>query len=134
MIVFRGIMDGNKSKDGISVKEMEAFAKKHRFEVFFCLAFILACFFTFVMWGAAWSIVSAAIGAVIGVLLSGKVANLSKTVFGFIFKQEQSTQLVLGVVALILAIFIPPLYFLLLGLHGGKDMHQAAIDIYSKNR
>jgi hypothetical protein len=127
-------MDGNKPKEGVSVKEMEAFAKKHRFEVFFCLAFILACFFTFVMWGSGWSIIAAAVGAIIGVLISGKVTHFSKMVFGFIFKQEQSTQLVLGIVALILAIFIPPLYFLLLGLHGGKDMHHWALEVYSQKK
>lgn len=125
-------MDGNKPKEGVSVKEMEAYAKKHRFEVFFCLAFILACIFTFVMWGPGWSIIAATIGAILGIFLSEKVTALSKAVFGFVFKHEQTTQLVLGIVALILAIFIPPLYFLLLGLHGGKDMHYWATTIYSQ--
>ncbi len=126
-------MDKDKTKEGVSVKEIEEFTKKHRFEVFFCLAFILACFFTFVMWGPAWSIIAATVGAVIGILLSGKVAHFSKMIFQFIFKHEQTTQMVLGIVLLILAIFIPPLYFLLLGLHGGKDMHHWAIEIYNQN-
>lgn len=121
-------MDGNKPKEGVSVREIEEFTKKHRFEVFFCLAFILACFFTFVMWGPEWSIVAATIGAVIGILLHARVANFSKSAFQFVFKQEKTTQLILGIVFLILAIFIPPLYFLLLGLHGGKDIHRNAID------
>lgn len=121
-------MDGNKPKEGVSVREIEEFTKKHRFEVFFCLAFILACFFTFVMWGSGWSIVAATIGAVIGILLEAKVANFSKAAFLFVFKQEKTTQLILGIVFLILAIFIPPLYFLLLGLHGGKDIHRNAVD------
>jgi hypothetical protein len=122
-------MDGNKSKEGVSVKEIEEFTKKHRFEVFFCLAFVLACFFTFVMWGAVWSIAATAAGAIAGVLLSGKVAHFSKVILQFIFKHEQTTQLVLGIVCLILAIFIPPLIFLLIGLHGGKDLHHWAIEI-----
>ncbi|MBI2810775.1 MAG: hypothetical protein HYX67_08115 [Candidatus Melainabacteria bacterium] len=127
-------MDGNKPKEGMSVREIENFAKKHRFEVFFCLAFVLACFFTFVMWGPGWSVIAASIGAIIGVLLAGNVTHFSKKVFQFIFKQEQTTQLVLGIVALILAIFLPPLYFLLLGLHGGKDMHHWAMEVYNQNR
>ena len=122
----------NKSKEGVSVREIEEFTKKHRFEVFFCLAFILACCFSFVMWGPGWSIITATIGAVIGILLPSKVARLSRSTFQFIFKHEQTTQLVLGVVFLILAIFLPPLYFLLLGLHGGKDMHNWAIDTYNQ--
>lgn len=121
-------MDKNKPKEGVSVREIEEFTKKHRFEVFFCLAFVLACLFTFVMWGAGWSVVAATIGAVIGILLEEKVANFSKAAFKFVFKQESVTQLVLGIVFLVLAIFIPPLYFLLLGLHGGKDLHRFAIE------
>jgi hypothetical protein len=127
-------MDGNKPKEGVSVKEIEAFVKNHRLEVFFCLAFILACIFTFAWWGPGWSIIVAAIGAVIGALLSGKVANLSKMIFSFVFKQEMTIQLVLGIVGLILAIFIPPLYFLLLGLHGGKDMVQSGMESSNKQR
>jgi hypothetical protein len=128
-------MDGHKSKEGVSVREIEEFTKKHRFEVFFCLAFVLACFFSFVMFGPGWSVVAASIGAVVGILLSGKVTHASKTIFSFIFKHEQTTQLVLGIVFLVLAIFLPPLYFLLLGMHGGKDMHHWANEIYNqKNR
>jgi hypothetical protein len=125
-------MNGDKPKEGVSVKEIESFAKKYRFEVFFCLIFILACIFTFVLWGPAWSIVLATIGAVIGVLLSEKVAQFSKVIFSFIFKQDKTVQIVLGVVGLILAIFIPPLYFFLLGLHGGKDMQHWAIEMYNQ--
>lgn len=127
-------MDENKPKEGISVREIEHFTKKHRYEVFFCLAFILACFFTFVLWGPAWSIIAATIGAVLGILLTNKITNLSKSMFQFIFKHELTTQLVLGIVFLILAIFLPPLYFLLLGLHGGKDMHYWAMEMDNQQK
>jgi hypothetical protein len=125
-------MEKNKSKEGVSVKEIEEFTKKHRFEVFFCLAFALACIFTFVMWGPSWSIIAASVGTIIGVLFSGKVTHLSKMIFQFVFKHEETTQLILGIVFLIIAIFIPPLCFLLLGLHGGKDMHHWALEIYNQ--
>lgn len=127
-------MGENKPKEGVSVKEIEEFAKKHRFEVFFCLAFLFACFFTFVMWGPGWSIVATTAGAVLGVLLPGKISHFSKTIFQFIFKQEKTTQLVLGIVALILSIFLPPLIFLLTGMHGGKDMYHRAMEIGSQNK
>lgn len=125
-------MDKNKLKEGVSVKEIEEFTKKHRFEVLFCLAFILACLFTFVMWGPGWSVVGATIGAVIGILAENQVSQFSKSVFKFLFKQEKMTQLVLGIVFLVLAIFLPPVYFLLLGLHGGKDLHHVATDLNNK--
>jgi phosphate/sulfate permease len=124
------IMDGKKPKEGVSVKEIEAFAKQHRFEVFFCLAFVLACFFTFVMWGAAWSIFATIVGAIIGVLLTAQVAQFSKMVFQFVFKHEKTTQMVLAIVTLVLAIGIPPLIFLIIGLHGGKDLHHWAQELY----
>jgi len=48
-------MDGK--KEGVSVKEIEEFAKKHRFEVFFCLMFLFACVFGLVgMFRPGWSI------------------------------------------------------------------------------
>jgi hypothetical protein len=127
-------MDGNKLKEGMSVREIESFAKKHRLEVFFCLAFILACFFSFVMFGPGWAIIAATIGTIIGVLLAGKVANMSKSIFHFVLKQEQTTQIVLGVVCLIIAIFLPPLIFLMLGLHGGKDMLRSAVEISAQHK
>jgi hypothetical protein len=39
-------MDGNKK--GVSVKEIEEFTKKHRYEVFFCALFVLTCIFSLV--------------------------------------------------------------------------------------
>jgi hypothetical protein len=128
------VMDGDKSKEGMSVREIESFAKKHRFEVFFVLAFILACFFSFVMFGPGWAIIAATVGALVGVLLSGKVMYMHKTILHFVFKQEMTTQIVIAIIALILAIFVPPLFFLILGLHGGKDMIHIVMEISSQHR
>lgn len=124
-------MDENKKKEGVSVKEIESFAKKHRFEVIFCLIFVLACFFSFVMWGPWWTIIAATAGAILGVFFPSKVAGVSTKILQFVFKQEQTTQLVLAIVCLILAIFIPPLIFIILGLHGGKDLLKMAMDLGS---
>ena len=101
-------MDENKTKQGVSVKEIESFAKKHRFEVFFSLVFVLACFFSFVMWGLCWAIFAVTIGGVLGALMPPKVGGFSQKVFRFFFKQEHTTQLVLAVVGLILSIFSSP--------------------------
>lgn len=127
-------MDGNKPKEGISVKEIHAFTKKYPLELFFCIAFILACIFAIIFWGLFWSIITATIGAVIGILMVEKTKQFSNSVFSFVFKQEMTVQLVLGVVGLILAIFVPPLYFFILGLHGGKDIQDRAVEIYKQIR
>lgn len=125
-------MGENKLKDGVSIKEIEEFTKKHRFEVILCAAFVLACLFSFVMWGPGKAIFAAMIGAVGGILLSGKVEYYSKKTFQFVFKHEKTTQLVLGAVFLLLAVFLPPLYFLVLGLHGGKSIHHMALEMYNQ--
>jgi hypothetical protein len=126
-------MGDGKSKEGLSIKEIEAYAKRHRFEVFFGLIFILACLFTFAMWGAGWSIICATVGALIGIFFSARVEHFSKITFQFVFRHETGTQLVLAIVALILTIFIPPLYFLILGLHGGKSLRHFAIEEQNSN-
>jgi len=122
----------NKLKEGVTVKELEGFAKKHRFEMFFCALFIFTCFFSFVFFGPGWAVVLGSIGGIIGTLIPAKIESFSKSVFRFVFKQETTTQLILGAVALIIAIFLPPLIFLLVGLHAGKHMHQTAIDTFAQ--
>ena len=120
-------MDG--SKKGVSVKEIEEFTKKHRYEVFFCALFVLACIFGLVgHFGRGWSIFFSMGGAIAGVVFPSKVESFVTMIFRFIFKQEKTIQLVLGAVVLLLAIFLPFLVFLVLGLVGGRVMHIMAIE------
>ena len=120
-------MDGNKK--GVSVKEIEEFTKKHRYEVFFCALFVLTCIFSiFGHFGAGWSIFFGMGGAVVGIIFPNKVEALLKTAFKFIFKQDKTIQIVLGAVALILAIFLPFIIFGVLGLIGGRVMNIMAMD------
>ena len=104
-----------KKKEGVSIKEIEFFTKKHQLEVFFCLLFVLTCFFSFVFFGPGWAVVLSVIGCLIGI----------------VFKQERTTQLVLGAVGLIIAVFLPPIIFFLVGLHGGKSMYNRAKDAHA---
>jgi hypothetical protein len=125
-------MNGDK-KEGMTVKEIENFAKKNRVAVVFCLSFILALFFSFVFFGPGWAMVCATIGGVLGLIFSDKVEQMSKKIFQFVFKQEQMTQLILGVVALIISIFLPPLVFLIIGFHGGRDISEIANSVRPRN-
>lgn len=127
-------MSDNKFKTGMSVREIEAFAKKNRFEVFLCVVFFLACVFSFIMWGTGWAIIAAFLGAVGGTLMTERVDLLSKKTLAFVFKQEATTQMVLAIVMLILAIVLPPLYFLLLGLHGGKSLHHQIVEMHNHSQ
>ena len=116
-------------KEGVSVKEIEDFARKHRFEVFFCLLFNLACIFSFYSYfRPGWSIILAAGGGVLSVVLPGKVEMSLRKLLKFAFGQDLTLQIVFGVVSLVLAIFLPLLVFLLLGLFGGRGLYQMAMD------
>ncbi len=115
-------MDEEKKNEGVSVKELEGYAKKNRFEIFFCILFVLASLFTLVFWGAPTSIFLAGIGGIISVFLPGKIDQLSHKMASTVFGKEGTTQLVIGIVALIVAIFLAPLIFLIMGLHAGKSM------------
>jgi hypothetical protein len=122
-------MDGNKAKEGISVKELENFARKHRFEVFFCALFVLACIFSFYsFFRPCWSIILATAGGVLSVIFPGNVEMLLRKMLKFVFGQDMTLLIVFGVVGLILAIFLPLLIFFVVGLCGGRALYQMAMD------
>lgn len=122
-------MDGNKMKEGISVKEIEIFAKKHRYEVFFCLLFIVACIFGVIgHFRAGWSIILTGVGGILSIVFPAQVDMLLKKAFRFTFTQDLTIQIVLGVVSLIIAIFVPFVILFIMGCFGGRAMHQMAID------
>ncbi len=118
-------------KEGLTIREIEEFTKRHRFEVFFCLYFIFACFFSFVFFGPAWAVVFAAIGGIVGVIFHTRVDLIATKILHYVFKQEEMTQMVLGIVGIIVSIFLPPFIFCILALHGGKDLHHMAMETFS---
>ncbi len=120
-------MDENKEpKEGLSIKELENFAKQHRVEVFLCLFFFLAGLFGLVLWSSAWCVIFGTIGAILGVLLPTQVQSFARGTWQFVFRQDRTTLIIMAAVALVLAIFIPPLVFLLIGAHAGRSMVTAA--------
>lgn len=119
-------MDEEKKKEGVTVKEIEGYAKRHRFEIFFCILFVLASLFTLVFWGPTLSIFLAGIGAILSVFLPGKVDHFARMMATKVLQKEATTQLIVGIVALIVAIFLAPLVFLWLGLHGGNSVIRLA--------
>ena len=121
-------MANNKEgKQGFTVQEIENMAKKYRFEVFFSVAFVLAAIFAHVFSMQGWSIFLGAAGGIIGVLLPNQIEKWIGYLLGFTTKQEKVTQIVIGVVLLVLAIIVPPVIFILLGLMGGKSLHKDAM-------
>ncbi len=119
-------------KDGVSVKELEIFAKKYRFEVFLCLFFLLAGIFGCILWHPGWSVLLVGAGGIIGSLIPQKIGQISRKLLGFVFRQDRNTQIIIAAIALILAIFVPPLVYLLFGLHAGKSMHVHAQEVHTE--
>jgi len=120
----------DEKKDGMSVKELEDFAKKHRLEVFFCLLFLLSCVFG--VWGfvfkCGWNILGLTVGAILSILMPAKIDGMLKKMMSFAFKQDTTIQLVFGIVSLVLAIFLPIVIFLLVGMYGGKSLYMQAME------
>lgn len=107
----------DKLKEGVSVQEVESFARKHTNEVFSLVALIVGAvssmfdFFT----GPSMTILFLAVGAAVGMLLPAPIEKGLKQFFHFMGKQEKSTRMVIGGVKIVVGIFIP---FVLFGVYG----------------
>jgi len=115
----------DKLKEGVSVKEIEDFTRKHTTEVFSVLAIIVATasscwdFFT----GPKMTIFFTALGCILAVLFPVQVERGLKQFYNFVLKQEKTTQMIVGAVKVVIGIFIPFLLFGILGLLAGTSYH-----------
>jgi len=117
-----------KQDEGISVKEIEEFAKKNKFPVTIALGVFLSCLFSIFLVMTKMSVIFLAIGALVGIFMPGKIAFFAKKMYGFIAKQEKTVQMVIGIVFLVISIFFPPAVFVILGLHAGKDIRHKLME------
>jgi hypothetical protein len=128
----------DKLKEGVSVHEIEGFAGKHTTEIFTVLAIIIGAisssydFFT----GPKLTIAFVTIGALVAFFFPAPVEKGLKQLYSFTFKQEKMTEVILGAVKIVVAIFVPFLYFGLLGLLAGTSYHYYIrhAQIMSENR
>ncbi len=109
----------NKQKDGISVQEIENFGKKYLTELVFIIYFLLAAFFSSFFFGPRWCLYLAAVGGILGAWLFKKCDSIVHKALRFTCKQEKVTRMVFCLVGFIVAIFLPPLFFFLIGVCGG---------------
>lgn len=117
-------MEENKNKEGISVKELESFVKKHRLKAFLVSLFILASIFGMgLIWSPFWSLLFAGVGGICGALLPERASKISEGTLNFVFKQDSSTQLIFASIWLVLAILVSPFIFLTIGMQAGVDLY-----------
>jgi hypothetical protein len=114
-----------KLKEGVSVQEIENFARKHTTEMFTVLALFIGSissawgFFT----GPKMTILFLALGTILGIFFPAPVERGLKQLYAFSYKQEKMTQMVLGIVKIVVALFIPFLLFGVFGLLAGTSYH-----------
>lgn len=115
----------DKVKEGVSVQEVEDFARKYTTEVFTVLAIIIGSissmydFFT----GPKMTIAFIAIGMILGIFFPAPVEKGLKQFYSFCYKQEKMTQMILGLVNIVIGLFIPFVIFGFLGLLAGTSYH-----------
>ena len=115
----------DKLKGGVSVQEVEDFARKYTVEVFSVLAIVIGTissmydFFT----GPKMTIIFVTIGVILRVFFPAPVEKGLKQFYSFAYKQEKMTQLILGCVKIVVGLFIPFFLFGALGLLAGTSYH-----------
>lgn len=119
--------DNKLTKGGFTIKEMEHLARKYRFEVFYCAAFVLAVIFSKAFSMMGFSLILAAAGGIVGMLLPGRTDRIVHIVLEFVCKQEKIMQLVMGIGLLVISVLLPPITFFALCITGGVDLHRNTI-------
>lgn len=115
----------DKLKEGVSVHEVEEFARKYTLEVFLVLAVVVGAissafdFFT----GPGLTLLFTAAGLVSAVFFPHSAEDWLKQLYSFSLKQEKSTQMILGSVKVIIGIFVPFILFGIVGLLAGSAYH-----------
>lgn len=119
----KNLMD--KIKEGVSVQEVEDFARKYTTEVFTVLAIIIGSFSSMYDFftGPKLTIAFLAIGMILGIFFPAPVEKGLKQFYSFSYKQEKMTQVVLGFVKIVLSLFIPFVLFGAFGLLAGTSYH-----------
>jgi hypothetical protein len=115
----------DKIKEGVSVHEIEHFARKHTMEVLAVAALVIGAissawdFFT----GPKLTIFLFTLGAVLGIFFPNPVEKGMRQLYNFACKQEKTTQIIFGAVKIVVAIFIPFVLFGIFGLLSGTAYH-----------
>lgn len=105
---------------GHSVKQIENYAIKHKYEVVFGITFILMTIFSIALDVKNWVIILIGVGAIVGVLLPIKVDNAIAKSLQFMFGADKILQIVFAIILFVLAVFVSPLIGFIVGVMAGK--------------
>ncbi len=116
---------GKKLKEGISIQELESLTRKYLHEVLFILAIFIASIssiFDFFI-GPMWTLTFLGLSSMISVAFPETSSKILKAIYHFYHKQERTIQIVIGSVRIILALFLPFVLFIELGLLAGTGFN-----------
>jgi hypothetical protein len=120
-----------KLKKGVSVEEVQTFAHKYMAEVFIVLSIIIAMvssgfrFFS----GPGWALFFASVGAIVGISMNNCSCEMRIKLFKAIYRQEKAMQIIVGIIRLVVAIFLPFIIFAEIGLLAGGAFHHMTRDM-----
>ena len=109
-----------KGAEGLSVEEIEKYTRKYTSEIFMIVAIAVAMFssiFDFFI-GASWGIFLTSVGFIYGLLCPKQVEAMIRKMLAFATK-DKSTEIMVGIVRIVIAIFLPAILFGILGLVSG---------------
>jgi hypothetical protein len=115
-----------KLKEGVSVKEIEEFTRQHTIEVFSVFAIIIATIsscWDYFFGGPKLALFFLSLATIFSILFPVMVERFLKQFYNFSLKQEKTTQLIIGAVKIVVALFIPFLIFAVLGFLAGSSYH-----------
>ncbi len=114
----------NEAKDvgGKTVNEITGLSKKYTFTVFLCVVLLLSFAFSFALYGQGWDILAIAAGTITALSLTTKVSDLFDRVNDFLLNQESGALYIFGGCTLLVAIFLHPILFFILGLSAGLGL------------
>jgi hypothetical protein len=114
-----------KLKEGVSVQELENLARKYTVEVFFIFSIFIATISS--IWGFfigyTWSLLFFGIGSILSVAFPEPTLKFSKKLYKLFGRQDKPSQVAVGIVRIVLAIFLPLIIFAELGMLTGVAFH-----------
>ncbi len=121
-------------KEGVTVEEIEKFARKYTNEAFLMLSIIIATISsTFGFFNRAfWSVLFAGLLAIIGLAFPKQIDAFLKKILKMQAQAEKTTTIIIGIVRIIFAIFIPFVLFAELGLLAGNAFHTTSKEFVRK--
>ena len=108
---------------------VEQFARKYTVETLTAVAILVA---TLSSWGRffigsfGWAVVFVAVGAIIGIFFPTQIDHGIKRAHAFSIKEGRTGEILMEVIKIAIALFLPFLYFGFLGLMTGTSYHYYA--------